>query len=118
MKNTKTSLKGVLLLLLTAFIWGVSFVSQSVGAETLQPFSFMGIRTFMGACVLLPLVLIRDKKAKKNLNEQELLAFKKNNKKTILYGMILGIFLALATNFQQFAFYYFTAGKIAFFTAM
>lgn len=118
MKNTKTSLKGVLLLLLTAFIWGVSFVSQSVGAETLQPFSFMGIRTFMGACVLLPLVLIRDKKAKKNLNEQELLAFKKNNKKTILYGMILGIFLALATNFQQFAFYYSTAGKIAFITAM
>ena len=41
MKNTKTSLKGVLLLLLTAFIWGVSFVSQSVGAETLQPFSFI-----------------------------------------------------------------------------
>ncbi|MCR4741246.1 MAG: DMT family transporter [Treponema sp.] len=118
MENAKTSLKGVLFLLLTAFIWGVSFVSQSVGAETLQPFSFMGIRTFMGACVLLPLVIIRDKKAKKSMLEEELIAFKKNNKKTILYGIILGLFLAIATNFQQFAFNYSTAGKIAFITAM
>lgn len=65
MKNAKTSLKGVIILLLTAFIWGVSFVSQSVGAESVEPFTFMGIRTFMGATVLLPIVLIRDNLAKK-----------------------------------------------------
>lgn len=117
MKNTKTSLKGVVILLLTALIWGISFVSQSVGAESVEPFTFMGIRTFMGATVLLPIVLIRDKKIKKDLTSKQLADFKRNNKKTIFYGIILGLFLSAATNFQQFAFNYSSAGKIAFITA-
>lgn len=118
MKNAKTSLKGVIILLLTAFIWGVSFVSQSVGAESVEPFTFMGIRTFMGATVLLPIVLIRDNLAKKKFTTKKQLAdFKRNNKKTIFYGIILGLFLGFATNFQQFAFNYSSAGKIAFITA-
>lgn len=118
MKNAKTSLKGVIILLLTAFIWGVSFVSQSVGAESVEPFTFMGIRTFMGATVLLPIVLIRDNLAKKKFTTKKQLAdFKRNNKKTIFYGIILGLFLGCATNFQQFAFNYSSAGKIAFITA-
>lgn len=112
MKNAKTSLKGVIILLLTAFIWGVSFVSQSVGAESVEPF------TFMGATVLLPIVLIRDNLAKKKFTTKKQLAdFKRNNKKTIFYGIILGLFLGFATNFQQFAFNYSSAGKIAFITA-
>lgn len=118
MKNAKTSLKGVIILLLTAFIWGVSFVSQSVGAESVEPFTFMGIRTFMGATVLLPIVLIRDNLTKKKFTTKKQLAdFKRNNKKTIFYGIILGLFLGFATNFQQFAFNYSSAGKIAFITA-
>lgn len=118
MKNTKTSFKGVIILLLTAFIWGVSFVSQSVGAESVEPFTFMGIRTFMGATILLPIVLIRDNLAKKKFTTQkQFVDFKRNNKKTIFYGIILGLFLGVATNFQQFAFNYSSAGKIAFITA-
>ena len=35
----KVSLKSSLLLLLTAFIWGVAFVSQSVGMDYLGPLS-------------------------------------------------------------------------------
>lgn len=118
MKNTKTSFKGVIILLLTAFIWGVSFVSQSVGAESVEPFTFMGIRTFMGATILLPIVLIRDNLTKKKFTTQKQFAdFKRSNKKTIFYGIILGLFLGFATNFQQFAFNYSSAGKIAFITA-
>ena len=61
MSKSQTSFKGVFILLLTSFIWGISFVSQSQGAEYVEPFTFMGVRTLMGACVLLPFILIRDK---------------------------------------------------------
>ena len=117
-KKSQTSLKGVLLLFLTAIIWGSSFVSQSVGADSVQPFTFMGIRTVMGATVLLPFILIRDKISGRSMTDAEISLRKKNNKKTIKYGIILGLFLGAATNFQQFAFNYSTAGKIAFITAM
>ncbi|MCQ2591384.1 MAG: DMT family transporter [Treponema sp.] len=118
MESTKTQAKGVIILLLTALIWGISFVSQSVGMESVDAFTFMGIRTIMGATVLLPVILIRDKISAKKMTKEELLERKKTDKKTILYGMILGVFLCIATNFQQFAFYYSSAGKIAFITAM
>lgn len=102
MNKSKTSLKGVFILLITALIWGASFVSQSVGAESVQPFTFMGIRTLMGAIVLVPFILITKRTV---------------NLKTIKNGAIMGIFLCIATNLQQYAFYYSTAGKIAFCTA-
>lgn len=114
----KTQLLGVALLLLTAFIWGVAFVAQSVGMDSVEGFTFSGIRTILGALVLLPVVLIRNSKAKKPLDEMQLKAHKATTKKTILYGAILGVIFCVAANFQQFAFNYSTSGKIAFITAM
>ena len=42
-----------LMLLLTAFIWGVAFVAQSVGMDYVGPFTFNSVRNFIGAFVLL-----------------------------------------------------------------
>ncbi|MBQ8663953.1 MAG: DMT family transporter [Eubacterium sp.] len=117
-RKKKTQLLGALLLLLTAFIWGVAFVAQSVGMDSVEGFTFSGIRTLLGAIVLLPVVLFRNHKAKKPLDEIQLKAHKATTKKTILYGMILGVVFCAAGNFQQFAFNYTTSGKIAFITAM
>ena len=44
-----------ILLLITAIIWGSAFVAQKVGTQ-LEPFTYNGIRTFIGGLVLLPLV--------------------------------------------------------------
>ena len=114
----KTQLKGVLILLLTAIIWGTSFVAQSVGMEDVDAFTFQGVRTLIGAVVLLPFIFVKDKLEAKGMTEQQKIDRKKATKKAIGYGAILGVFLCAATNFQQFAFYYSTAGKIAFITAM
>ncbi len=103
---------------MTAIIWGVSFVSQSVGAESVEPFTFMAIRTLMGATVLVPFIVIRDRITVRNMQEQEIKSRKAQDKKTIVYGIPIGIVLAVATNIQQYAFNYSTAGKIAFITAM
>ena len=41
-------LKGLLLLLTAAFIWGTTFVAQMVGMEDLGPFTYAMSRYFLG----------------------------------------------------------------------
>ena len=100
----RTTPKGVILLLITAIIWGSSFVAQSIGMKSIDAFTFTGIRTTLGMLLLLPVTLIINK------------GFD-HDKKTLKKGLILGIVFSIAQNFQQFAFYYSTSGKIAFITA-
>ncbi len=102
----KTTPKGIVLLLLTALIWGSSFVSQSIGIKSVDAFTFMGLRTILGTLILVPVVLIFRDRSEPFMDG-----------KTIRSGVILGIVFAVAQNLQQFAFYYSTSGKIAFLTA-
>ena len=100
----KTKPLGIILLMVTAIIWGSSFVAQSIGMEKIDAFTFTGIRTTLGVIVLIPVSLIINK------------GFIRD-KKTLTAGLVLGIVFSIAQNFQQFAFYYSTSGKIAFITA-
>ncbi|MCR5488476.1 MAG: DMT family transporter [Saccharofermentans sp.] len=100
----KTTPKGIIFLLITAIIWGSSFVAQEIGMKSIDAFTFTGIRTTLGAFFLLPIVLILNKG----------LDLRKN---TLVSGLVLGVVFSVAQNFQQFAFYYSTSGKIAFITA-
>ena len=100
----KTTPKGIILLLITAIIWGSSFVAQEIGMKSIDAFTFTGIRTTLGALILLPVVLIVNKGFDRRKN-------------TLLAGLVLGIVFSVAQNFQQFAFYYSTSGKIAFITS-
>ena len=63
-----TQRKNSLLLLLCAFIWGTAFVAQSVGADLLGPFSFNGIRSFLGAFFLVPCIAVIDRLSGKPLS--------------------------------------------------
>ena len=47
-------LRGALLLLLTALIWGTAFSAQSIGMEYIGPFTFNFARTIVAAVVLSP----------------------------------------------------------------
>lgn len=118
--KTKTQFKGVILLLLTAIIWGSSFLAQTIGSDNVPGFAFMGIRTLIGALFLLPFIIIKDKAALKKMTDEEKHQKKIADKKVLKYGMIIGVFLCIATDFQQFAFYQpgASTGKIAFITAM
>ena len=107
----RSSFKGIILLLMTALIWGVSFVAQSVGSDVIGPFTYNGIRTLMGGMLLTAFVLIRDISAGVSVK-------KIFNKKLLIRGIILGSIFTVASNVQQFAFSYSTAGKIAFITAL
>ncbi|MBR7183969.1 MAG: DMT family transporter [Clostridia bacterium] len=114
----KTQLRGVLLLLAVAFIWGSSFVAQSAGTEGgVEPFTFNGIRTLMGAAVLLPFILIRDLMHNRRCGAPAPETRRAANRKLLISGGLLGVILCAASNFQQFAFLDSTAGKISFITA-
>lgn len=115
----KNQLKGILMLFLTAFIWGSSFVSQSLGMETVEAFTFNGIRTLFGAATLLPVIIGMDIARIKKSGKPDKARVKANTKKLLIGGTAMGIALCIASNLQQFAFAYpdHSPGKIAFITA-
>ena len=58
MNTQKMPLKNSLCLLLAATIWGIAFVAQSVGMEYVGPFTFNGVRSLIGAAVLVPVIFL------------------------------------------------------------
>ncbi len=106
-------LKGNIILFITAIIWGISFVSQSVGMEYIEPNTFMGIRTLMGGIVLLPVIFVLDKAKKKQG------AYRPTNMKKLLkYGIICGLFLCIAQTLQTYGLQTTTTAKSGFLTAL
>ena len=111
-------MKNSLLLLLTAFIWGVAFVAQSVGGEAVGCFTFNVVRSLIGAVVLIPVIYFLDAQKKKELGEEKFLAQKGDKKTLLLGGICCGVMLCIASNFQQFGISFTTVGKAGFITAM
>lgn len=111
----KTSLKNPLLLLLTAAIWGVAFVAQSVSTDYIGGFTFNASRFIIGAIVLLPVILFFSRKSPKTITASN--TSSKNSRDLIIGGITCGICLCLASNFQQFGIKYTTVGKAGFITA-
>lgn len=114
MKNSE--LKGNLLLMLTALIWGCAFVAQSVSMDYIGPFTFQSVRSMLGAAVLVPVFLILDAGKKKAGTYQ---APTGEEKKTLLIaGIVCGCIMTVAANLQQIGIQYTSAGKAGFITAM
>lgn len=113
----KTQLKGSVLLLLTALIWGSAFVAQSVGMDYVGPFTFNSVRCIIGGIVLLPCIALLDK-----MNGRKISVWGTNEnaaRKTLVAGGVLcGVLLAIASSFQQMGIQYTTVGKSGFITAM
>ena len=57
----RISLKKSLVLLLTATIWGVAFVAQSVGMDYVGPFTFNAARSILGGLTLIPVIIIGER---------------------------------------------------------
>ena len=96
--------KNFCFLLLTATIWGMAFVAQSVGMDHVGPFTFNAVRFLIGALVLLPLI--------------RFLGGTRGEKKDLLYGgLCCGLCLGVASNLQQIGIIYTTVGKAGFLTA-
>ena len=118
------------MLVLTAMVWGGSFVAQKSGMELIGPFAFNGIRTIIGGIVLIPLIMVLDRmKSKKQASATAVKADaadsvlseadKKNEQKLLITGSICcGLALLVAGMLQQIGMMYTTAGKAGFITAL
>ncbi len=106
---------GVFELALTAFIWGVAFVAQSVGMDYIGPFTFNCARFFIGGIVLIPLIFFLNRGKKNEVKNEQSREQKKN---TIIGGILCGILLCAASSFQQFGIMQTSVGKAGFITAL
>ena len=110
-------MRGNLILLLTALIWGTAFVAQSAGMEHVQPFTYNGVRTLIGGLVLIPAIFLFDrlKPADQRPSPDEQ---KKIRRNSLIGGAACGVVLCVASSFQQFGISMTTAGKAGFITAL
>lgn len=120
--------KSTFLLLLTAFIWGVAFVAQSVGMDYVGPLTFNACRFIIGALFLIPCIAFLDTLKKKEATASGDLtdtsgnlptASETQDKKTLLLGgLCCGIAIAVASALQQYGISMTTVGKAGFITAL
>lgn len=121
--NRRVTVTHSLLLLLTATIWGLAFVAQSVGMQYVGPFTFNAARFLLGALTLLPLLFVRSRTLRRR-QARGLEASGTSAPERIdprlqrRAGLLCGIALGVASNLQQFGIKYTTVGKAGFITAM
>ena len=99
--------------MLGTFIWGMAFIAQSVGMETIGPFTFQAIRCMLGVIFLFLVTFFFDWKIGMRASLQ-----KWKNKKLWISGIICGAALFAATSLQQVGLVYTAPGKAGFLTAM
>ena len=90
-------------------IWGTTFIAQDTGMDEIGPFTFNGVRFFVGFLALVPFFLIIEKN--KFFNE-----FNKDRRNFLYLSISIGIFLFLASALQQVALLYTDVANAAFFT--
>ncbi|MDD6037104.1 MAG: DMT family transporter [Lachnospiraceae bacterium] len=110
-------MRGNVLLLLTAFIWGLSFVAQSEGMKYIGPFAFIGIRSMLAGIVLAAFIGLRSCIASRRKKNEEKAS---GSRKTLLLGGICcGLVLFTATMLQQIGILHTNEpGKAGFITAL
>lgn len=115
----KSSAGGALLLTLGAFIWGTAFVAQSMGMDYVGPCAFNGARSFIGSAALLPVIFAADKlRAAKGPGPAGDSVNSWSNPVLLKGGALCGLFLTVASLFQQAGLQYTTAGKAGFLTSL
>lgn len=133
----KIQMRQSLLLLLTATIWGVAFVAQSVGMEYVGPLTFSCVRSLLGGIVLIPCIWFLGRHERASHPGREISQYeagksqgeravqkekgkrdKGADRELLAGGMICGLLLCLASNFQQFGIAHTSVGKAGFITAL
>ena len=111
--------KNFILLFLTALIWGVAFVAQSVAMDYIGPYTFNAVRSLLGGIVLVPCVFLfgQKKKSVKDEVPSKGTAIDRPGD-MITGGLLCGIMLFLSTTLQQVGIQYTTVAKAGFITAL
>ena len=105
----KGELFHLLLLVMTALIWGMAFVAQSLGADHLGPITFLTARSWLGVAVLTPLMMRTYRQ--ESITKEQMLYLLKG-------GCTCGFFLFTGSLLQQMGIAYTTTANAGFITAL
>lgn len=108
----KKQLLGNLYLIVAVLIWGSTFVAQSVGMDSVGPFTFLAVRCLLAVVFLLPVIALFEIK-----NLKDYFA-KWKNKKLWIAGFFCGLSLFVASALQQMSLVDTDAGKAGFLTSL
>ena len=105
-------LRFTLLLILTAFIWGMCFVAQRKGMDSVGPYTFIAVRNVLSALALLPLSLHRRKTCLMSGRAVP------GGRALVIGGLCCGTALFWASAAQQVGIGLTSVGKAGFLTAL
>ena len=88
-------LKGPLILLITAFFWGTTFVAQSLGSDYVGAFTYNACRFIITGIILLIISLIRRRNVKEYIPTKKTVAW------IFIMALFVGVALFLGSTFQQ-----------------
>ena len=114
-------LRANLMLLVAALIWGSTFVAQTTASDTVEPFTFLFSRSFIGFLFLIPVIGIFNFQTNKKLLDGEKAKTLMPSKLTMIAGVLCGVILTVASFCQQKGISLMTdnaSGKAGFITAL
>ncbi len=131
-EERKKAVRGSLLLVLGAIIWGAAFSAQRAGMDHLGPFTFSAIRMLLGGIVMIPVAAWtgRKRRAAEPAREANPGTAGAETARTggipgwnrlsaqRKAGLLCGLFLFAANSLQQQGLVYTSAGKAGFLTAL
>ncbi len=115
-KSSEKKILGFFLLFLTALIWGVAFVAQSVGMDHIGPYTFNTGRLLLGALVTMPWAIMELKKQKNVEEEKEVYIRKRSS--SVIGAAFCAVVFFLAVNLQQFALIGSSVANVSFITTL
>ncbi|MCJ8168744.1 DMT family transporter [Atopomonas sediminilitoris] len=107
------SLRADLLMLVTALIWGTTFVAQKIGMDAIGPFLYTGLRFTLAAILLVPVVYWFSVRRAQRAN-----AGSPINRPAVLGGVVLGVVLTIGINLQQVGLMFTTVTNSGFITGL
>ena len=122
--NSSVKVRHSIYLVLAAFLWGTTFVAQSVAMKSLGPFTFNMCRDYVGALFLLPLAIAsgRIDPLAVNYRGSEIPGVStpvaERKRMLLISGVVVGLCMFSASGFQQMGLVTTTAGKSGFVTAL
>lgn len=106
-----TKMTANFLMLITALIWGTTFIAQTTGMDTIGPLSFTAARYAIGMVVMIPLAIWESKKT-------SLAAECQSQPKLLKGALLLGVLMFGGIALQQTALLYTKVANAAFLTAL
>lgn len=116
-QEVTNSFKGIFMLTVCAFIWGTTFIAQSIGGAYVEPLTFNFYRSILASVFLFACCILFDKLAGRKYNfwgtENPI-----RRDRLLKGGIICGVALAIGSFLQQLGIMYTTVGKSGFITAL